>query len=200
MTNVKDLMNNEELMKHIVEDLEDFPEDSPVTYEVWALGYNHLDELTDSELLLATFEDPDKAVEYAKQLTLADIVYKASEEDTDIEQADDIDYISVEVETVLSDPDDEFVGGTINIGTVYKKEISIYEDESEDEEEIVSLHANDYNLLDDGNIEVSRVFLINFNKNDRLQIMFADEDNTPILTYKIISETTANTFICEFIY
>jgi hypothetical protein len=200
MTNVKDLMNNEELMKHVVEDLEDFPEGSPVTYEVWALGYNHLDELTDSELLLATFEDPDKAVEYAKQLTLADIVYKASEEDTDIEQADDIDYISVEVETVLSDPDDEFVGGTINIGTVYKKEISIYEDESEDEEEIVSLHANDYNLLDDGNIEVSRVFLINFNKNDRLQIMFADEDNTPILTYKIISETTANTFICEFIY
>lgn len=199
MTNVKDLMNNEELMQYIIEDLEDFPEGSPVTYEVWALGYNHLDELTDSELLLATFEDPDKAVEYAKQLTLADIVYKASEEDTDIEQADNIDYISVEVETVLSDPNDEFVGGTINIGSIYKKEISLYEDEPEEEDEIVSLHADDYTLLDDGTLEVRRALLKNFNKNDQVKVMFVDEDNKPILTYKIISKI-GNLFICEFIY
>lgn len=199
MTNVKDLMNNEELMQYIIEDLEDFPEGSPVTYEVWALGYNHLDELTDSELLLATFEDPDKAVEYAKQITLADIIYKASEEDTDIEQADDIDYISVEVETVLSDPNDEFVGGTINVGSIYKKEISIYEDESDEEDEIVSLHADDYTLLDDGTLEVRRSLLKNFNKNDQVKVMFIDEDNKPILTYKIISKI-GNLFICEFIY
>lgn len=200
MTNLKDLMNNEELMQYIIEDLEDFPEGSPVTYEVWALGYNHLKEVTDSELLLTTFENPDKAVEYAKQITLADIIHQAAEENTDMEQADDVSYISVEVETVLSDPADEFVGGAINVGTIYRKEISIYEDDAEDEQEIISLHANDYTLLDDGNIEVSRAFLIDFNKNDQLQIMFADEDNTPILTYRIISKTTANTFICEFIY
>ena len=195
MTNVKDLMNNEELMQYIIEDLEDFPEGSPVTYEVWALGYNHLDELTDSELLLATFKDPDKAVEYAKQLTLADIVYKASEEDTDIEQADDIDYISVEVETVVEDDED----GTMNVGTIYKKEISIYEDESEEEDEIVNLHADDYTLLDDGTLEVRRSLLKNFNKNDQVKVMFIDEDNKPILTYKIISKI-GNLFICEFIF
>lgn len=200
MTNVKDLMNNEELMQYILEDLEDFPESSPVTYEVWALGYDRFEATTDAELLLATFEDPDKAVEYAKQITLADIVHKASEEDTDMEHTINVDHISVEVETVLSDPNDEFVGGTINVGTIYRKEISIYEDDTEDEQEIVSLHANDYTLLDDGNIEVSRALLIDFNKNDQLQIMFADEDNTPILTYRIISKTTANTFICEFVY
>lgn len=200
MTNVKDLMNNEELMQYILEDLEDFPESSPVTYEVWALGYDCFEATTDAELLLATFEDPDKAVEYAKQITLADIVHKASEEDTDMEHTINVDHISVEVETVLSDPNDEFVGGTINVGTIYRKEISIYEDDTEDEQEIVSLHANDYALLDDGNIEVSRALLIDFNKNDQLQIMFADEDNTPILTYRIISKTTANTFICEFVY
>lgn len=199
MTNVKDLMNNEELMQYIVEDLEDFHEGSPVTYEVWALGYNHLNEITDSELLLATFEDPDKAVEYAKQITLADIIYKASEEDTDIEQPDDVAYISVEVETVLSDPNDEFVGGTINVGSIYKKEISIYEDESDEEDEIVSLHEDDYTLLDDGTLEVHRSLLKNFNKNDQVKVMFIDEDNKPILTYKIISKI-GNLFICEFIY
>lgn len=199
MTNVKDLMNNEELMQYIIEDLEDFHEGSPVTYEVWALGYNHLNEITDSELLLATFEDPDKAVEYAKQITLADIIYKASEEDTDIEQPDDVAYISVEVETVLSDPNDEFVGGTINVGSIYKKEISIYEDESDEEDEIVSLHEDDYTLLDDGTLEVHRSLLKNFNKNDQVKVMFIDEDNKPILTYKIISKI-GNLFICEFIY
>lgn len=199
MTNVKDLMNNEELMQYIMEDLEDFPAGSPITYEVWALGYDRFEAITDSELLLAEFSDPDKAVEYAKQLTLADIVYKASEEDTDIEQADDIDYISVEVETVLSDPNDEFVGGTINIGSIYKKEISLYEDEPEEEDEIVSLHADDYTLLDDGTLEVRRALLKNFNKNDQVKVMFVDEDNKPILTYKIISKI-GNLFICEFIY
>lgn len=199
MTNVKDLMNNGELMQHIVEDLEDFSEDSPITYEVWALGYNHLDEITASELLLNTFEDPDKAVEYVKQITLADIVHKASEEDVDLEPSINIDHISVEVETVLSDPNDEFVGGTINVGTIYKKEINIYEDESEDEEEIVSLHEDDYTLLDDGTLEVRRTLLKNFNKNDQVKVMFIDEDNKPILTYKIISKI-GSLFICEFIY
>lgn len=199
MTNVKDLMNNEELMQHIVEDLEDFHEDSPVTYEVWALGYDRFEATTDAELLLATFEDPDKAVEYAKQITLADIVHKASEEGTDMEHTINVDHISVEVETVLSDPNDEFVGGAINVGSIYKKEISFYEDESEDEEEIVSLHEDDYTLLDDGTLEVRRALLKNFNKNDQVKVMFIDEDNKPILTYKIISKI-GNLFICEFIY
>lgn len=199
MTNVKDLMNNEELMQHIIEDLEDFPEGSPITYEVWALGYDRFEATTDAELLLATFEDPDKAVEYAKQITLADIVHKASEEDTDMEHTINVDHISVEVETVLSDPNDEFVGGTINVGSIYKKEISFYEDESEDEDEIVSLHEDDYTLLDDGTLEVRRALLKNFNKNDQVKVMFVDEDNKPILTYKIISKI-GNLFICEFIY
>lgn len=199
MTNVKDLMNNEELMQYIMEDLEDFPAGFPITYEVWALGYDHFEAITDSELLLAEFSDPDKAVEYAKQITLADIVHKASEEDTGMEYNININHISVEVETVLSDPNDEFVGGTINIGSIYKKEISLYEDEPEEEDEIVSLHADDYTLLDDGTLEVRRALLKNFNKNDQVKVMFVDEDNKPILTYKIISKI-GNLFICEFIY
>lgn len=199
MTNVKDLMNNEELMQYILEDLEDFPEGSPVTYEVWALGYDRFEATTDAELLLATFEDPDKAVEYAKQITLADIVHKASEEDTDMEHTINVDHISVEVETVLSDPNDEFVGGAINVGTIYRKEISIYEDESAEEDEIVSLSEDDYTLLDDGTLEVRCSLFKNYNKNDRVKVMFIDEDNKPILTYKIISKI-GNLFICEFIF
>ena len=199
MTNVKDLMNNEELMQYILEDLEDFPEGSPVTYEVWALGYDRFEATTDAELLLATFEDPDKAVEYAKQITLADIVHKASEEDTDMEHTINVDHISVEVETVLSDPNDEFVGGAINVGTIYRKEISIYEDESAEEDEIVSLSEDDYTLLDDGTLEVRCSLFKNYNKNDQVKVMFIDEDNKPILTYKIISKI-GNLFICEFIF
>lgn len=199
MTNVKDLMDNEELMQYILEDLEDFPENSPVTYEVWALGYDRFEAITDSELLLAEFSNPDKAVEYAKQITLADIVHKASEESTGIEQNIDLDHISVEVETVLSDPYDEFVGGTINVGSIYKKEISLYEDEPAEEDKIVSLSEDDYTLLDDGTLEVRCSLLKNYNKNDQVKVMFIDEDNKPILTYKIISKI-GNLFICEFIF
>ena len=43
--NVKELFENEELMNNIVEDIEDIPEDSEVTYEVWALGYDKEDNI-----------------------------------------------------------------------------------------------------------------------------------------------------------
>ena len=39
-----------------------------------------------------------------------------------------------------------------------------------------------------------------YNKNDTVQIMYIDEDTQPIMTYKIISKTTDNSFICEFVY
>lgn len=185
---VKELFENKELMQHIVEDLEEFDETAEVAYEVWALGYDEYDEPTDAEYLLKAFTDPDEAVEYAESLTLADIVNLTSDGS---EANENIATIRVEVETVV---DAEDVG--MNVGTIYYK--TIYE--KDEYADIVALSENDYKLLEDGSIEVACELLNNFNKNDQVQIMFIDEEARPILTYRIISKTTAGTFICEFIY
>jgi hypothetical protein len=185
---VKELFENKELMQHIVEDLEDFEDTAAVTYEVWALGYDEYDEMTDTEFLLKTFTDPDEAVTYAKSITLADIVNLTSDGSAPDES---IVTIQVEVETVVADEE-----GTTNVGTVYYN--TVYK--KDEYADVVDLSENDYKLLEDGSIEVSCELLGNFNKNDQVQIMFIDEDPKPILTYRIISKTTADTFICEFNY
>ena len=68
--NVKELFENEELMENIVEDIDEIPEDSEVTYEVWALGYNREEDCTDAEYLIGEFENPDEAIACADKLTL----------------------------------------------------------------------------------------------------------------------------------
>lgn len=190
MKTVKDLIINEELMWHISEDLEDFNPDAKVIYEVWAMGYDEYDEITDTEFLLKEFDNPDEAVAYAKEVTLADIVALTSDGS---EPDETIALIQVEVETVVDDEDEE---ETMNVGTIYYK--TVYnKDEYAD---IVSLSKTDYELLEDGSIAVPCKLLECFNKNDHFQAMFTDEDNQPILTYKIISKTTDNKFICEYVY
>lgn len=197
MNTVKDLMNNEELIKEITEDLEDFDEDATVTYEVWAIGYDGDSCITDTEMLIGEFADPEKAIEKAKALTLADIVHQASEEDNGTEPDKSVAYISVEVETVVEDEDD----GTMNVGTIFRKEIWITEECSDEtESEIVELAETDYSPRSDGTIRVSCELLKNFNKNDCVQFKFINEATKPILTYKIISKNTGNQYICEFIY
>jgi hypothetical protein len=100
MTNIKDLMNNEELMQHIVEDLEDFDDCAPVTYEVWTIGYNEADVVNGTDMLIGEFDDPDEAIKCATNLTLADIIHQAAEEDNGKEPTTHTSYISIEVETV----------------------------------------------------------------------------------------------------
>ena len=117
--NVKELLTNEELMESIVEDFEDFPEDTEVIYEVWALGYTENGESTEEDVLVDIFldADPVEAVACAKNVTLdqiKDIIDRAPHAMTA--------YYSIEVETVVDDPDDE---GTMNIGTIYRRELQI---------------------------------------------------------------------------
>lgn len=118
---IKDLMNDEELMSHVTEDLEDFTDDSEVTYEVWAIGYDEENNITDAEMFIKEFTDPDEAVKYAKQITLADVIHKAAEENDTAEAIANITSISIEVETVVEDDDES----TMNVGTVYKKQLII---------------------------------------------------------------------------
>lgn len=117
---IKDLMENEELSQFVTEDLDDFEEDAPVIYEVWAIGYRG-DRLVDgTELLLLDFTDPDEAIRYSRDLVLADVVQKAWEEsDDEAYPVETVDYISIEVETVIDDNEN----GTMNIGTIYKKDL-----------------------------------------------------------------------------
>ena len=204
---LKEVMENKDLAKHIAEDIDEIPEDTEVTYELWAIGYNADGAVTDTEMFIAEFKDPDAAIEFAKKATMADIVHQAAEEHDGSTPAENVTYISLEVETVIDEDED----GTMNIGTIYKRELWIdgeygsEEDipEPEDEySEVVPVTAKDYKLLEDGSLEISCDILKNFNKNDMVQIWFTDEnkDYHPILTYKIISKTTGNKYICEFIY
>ena len=201
---VKEIMENEDLAVHIAEDIEDFPEDTPVSYAIWAIGYANGSEVTDTDMFIKEFSDPDEAVEFAKKLTLADIVHQAAEEHTEAEPTENVSYISIEVETVIEDTEND---ETMNIGTIYKRELWIdgeygaEEDAPEDAySEVVPVTSKDYQLLEDGSLEIGCDVLKDFNKNDMVQIWFTDEDHKSILTYKIISKTTGNKFICEFIY
>lgn len=200
---LKEVMENKDLAKFIAEDLDEIPEDAEVTYELWAIGYNADGAVTGTEMFIAEFKDPDAAIEFAKKVTMADIVHQAAEEHDGSTPAENVTYISLEVETVVDEDED----GTMNIGTIYKRELWIdgeygdEEDAPEDEySEVVPVTAKDYRLLEDGSLEIDCDILKNFNKNDMVQIWFTDEDHKSILTYKIISKTTGNKFICEFIY
>ena len=202
---LKEAMENKDLAKHIAEDIDEIPEDTEVTYELWAIGYNADGAVTDTEMFIADFKNPDVAIEFAKKVTMADIVHQAAEEHDGSTPAENVTYISLEVETVVDEDED----GTMNIGTIYKRELWIdgeygdEEDAPEDEySEVVPVTAKDYKLLEDGSLEISCDILKNFNKNDMVQIWFTDEnkDYHPILTYKIISKTTGNKYICEFVY
>lgn len=196
-----------DMVNELVNDIEDIPEDSTATYEVWAIGYNSDDTVTDAEMLIGEFTDPDEAVECAKQLTLADIIHQAAEEDNGAQPAEDVAYISVEVETVVADEDE----GTMNVGTIYKKELLIdggyiCDEDSEDAEEpdpIMAIAAEDYTLLEDGTLKVRCDLLKDFNKNDYVRFQFLGETESCLLTYKIMSKVMyadGDYYHCEFMY
>ena len=114
---VKEMLTNSEIVENIVEDITEIPEDSEVTYEVWALGYTEDEDCTDDEVLIGEFTDIDEAVKCAEAVTLEKIKehgYRAADPDTA--------YFSIEVETVVEDPEDE---GTVNIGSVYNRDLWI---------------------------------------------------------------------------
>jgi hypothetical protein len=207
MEDIMDYTN--ETVKNIIDSLiedEDLPEDTKASFEVWAIGYDADGTITDSEMFIEEFEDPDEAINYAKNLTLSDIIQKAAEEPVDFEDGySNVECISVEVETVVDDVDEE--EGTMNIGSIYTKYISLSAEEPEEDscEDAVQLTSNDYTLLEDGSLLIPCNLMQGYNKNDYVRIRFIDEDANPILTYKIISRTTGDfegvdAFVCEFEY
>lgn len=179
--NIKELLENDELMESIVEDIEDISEDSEVTYEVWALGYDAEEGCTDDEVLIGEFTDLDEAVACAEKVTIEQI------NELGFGKPDPTTaYFSIEVETVVEDPEDE---GTINIGTVYSRDLWIDGEygTDEDTEPTIFIYNKDYELLEDGILKVRRELLKDYNKNDCVKLCFAEEEPCA-LTYKIVSK------------
>jgi hypothetical protein len=200
MSTVRDLINNEELVNQLVEDITEIPEDSEVTYEVWAIGYDH-ENIFATEMLIGEFTNPDKAVECATQLTLADIIQQAAREDFELEPIADTSHISIEVETVVEEGN-----SSMNVGTIYKRDLwidsSAEEACIEDTTPVVALTGNDFTLLKDGTLKISCKLLKDFNKNDYVIFEFPEEDIPTTLTYKIVSKVIyedGNYYHCEVI-
>jgi hypothetical protein len=173
-------------MESIVEDIKEIPEDSGVSYCVWALCYAEDEDCVDS-YFIKEFTDPDEAVEYAKEFTIE--TFKAEYE----KPAYDTTRLSIEVETVVEDPDNE-AGGTMNIGTIYQRDLWLDGEYGSDEEAtdygdpIVAVGEDDYELLEDGILKLSAMFMKGFNKNDMIRVQFLGETDVDLLPYKIMSK------------
>jgi hypothetical protein len=119
MNMVKDLLTREE-QRYIKKILEILPEDAPIAYEVWAIGYYNK-EVTDVAFLLQVFTEPEEAIEYTKSAAITDTMQIVAEADFDTNIATEINRISVEVETVIDDTEND----TVNLCTIYKNAFTI---------------------------------------------------------------------------
>ena len=98
-------------------DLEELDDniDSKTTYEVWALGIDKFKSVTNYEVLLGSFEDPEEARTFAWTVDKSLIKTKTSKE-----FPSNLKQINIEVETVVDNGD-----YTENIGTIFRTELII---------------------------------------------------------------------------
>jgi len=80
-------------MKDEFEPFEEDFEAEPAKYQVWVLGYNKAEAITDFEILLEEFADPDVAIKFAK-------AYAGEGKYNSINIPEDVAYLEVLVETV----------------------------------------------------------------------------------------------------
>lgn len=163
----------DETVNEIIANIEDF-DAKDASYEVWAIGYDCDGAITDTELLLGTFENLDDAVQFASILTWADIKAEADGAEEFVKTSD---MISIEVETVVDCEDEE--DGTMNVGTIFAKAVCVLVED-------IRVSSKDYTIVEDDKLKVSCKLLKNFNKNDKVRVYFTEEKT--ILTYKIISK------------
>ena len=100
----------DELLEEL--NLDDF-DAKDATYQVWVLGYDENENITDFEVMIDESKDAESMVEYA-------INYVEEERYGTMEFPDEVKYIEVLVETVVDLEDyDE------NVGTLFSKIIKI---------------------------------------------------------------------------
>lgn len=184
MENLNDIINE------LVADIE-IPEDVPVAYEVWAIGYDEDGTVDASEMYVTAFTDPDEAVAYAKGLTAADILTLAEESPVGADAYADIEGIVIEVETTVLDENND----SVNIGTIYRNKLELFEEVPD----FVCLSNDEYEVIEEtGYIQIPRNILKEYNKNDVITVIFEDEEKPWPIEFKIISKT-ADYYICEFV-
>ena len=104
---IAEIKNNPLLFAQMTEDLEDFTEDTEVTFEGYIFSYDSEWNLLDSSICLVNSPDPVEAINLAKEITL---------EDKDI-CLPRRTYLVLEVETIAENAEGEL----LNLGTIYTK-------------------------------------------------------------------------------
>lgn len=163
-----------------IDELDDFDLPS-VSYEVWVLGYDRFDVLTNFETLICSFADPDEAVERAEHLSLTDITTAGVVPDT-------VSYFVIEVETVVP----VFIDGISNVGTIYRRLLENTKPAFD-----ICVNEADYELTTTGDLRITDIEK-NYKVGDYLHLMIKERLGTPPILLRVIQEETAS-IICEFI-
>ena len=91
-----------------------------------------------------------------------------------------------------SDDEDEL---NMNVGTIYKKRIEIFEELPD----FVCLSNDEYAVIEEtGYIQIPRHIVKEYNKGDVITVLFEEEEEPWPIEYKIISKT-ADYYMCEFV-
>jgi len=83
----------------------------PASYQVWVLGYDAHEAITDYEVLVYESRDPDAAISYAKS-------YIDTEKYRELTHPDEVVYAEVLVETVVDNGEYDENIGTLFYGVV----------------------------------------------------------------------------------
>ena len=100
----------DELLEEL--NLDDF-DAKDATYQVWVLGYDENEHITDFEVMVNESKDAESMVEYAER-------YVEEEHYGTMVFPDEVKYIEVLVETIVN-----LEGYTENVGTLFSKIIKI---------------------------------------------------------------------------
>ena len=92
--------------------LDDF-EAKDATYQVWVLGYDENEHITDFEVLVDESKDAESMVEYAE-------TYVEEERYGNLKFPDEVKYIEVLVETIV-----DLEGYDENVGTLFSKIVKV---------------------------------------------------------------------------
>ena len=172
-------MNNNFNCDDFVNDLDGELIDTSVTtetiYEIWAIGYDDSDTPTGAELLICDFKDPDEAAEYAKALTLSEVLHRSTEEAGCIifNNPPPADYISIEVETVVTG-EEEY----LNVGTIFRKKLLISTTPD------IILDEDDFEVIEEG-IRIDKQVFDDFVKGSYIDISFCGNE---VISYKMLHE------------
>jgi len=112
----------EEMMKDLKkeDEVEDFELVKP-DFEVWALGYNKDNQITDFEVLLLSSESPDQAIAWAKKAVEDTDTLTRLLKTNNVTIPEDVTCLSIEVEETVN-----VDGVATNAGSIFHETILLW--------------------------------------------------------------------------